>query len=250
MAKPPVTPKHTHRGKAAIRWILIYLIPFTIYTIGFIPPILFYIYAVGCLPFGTLWDILLVPLITTLLLGITLLSQFLISGALIKLLGFKYEEGTYLYNIKNRMTFKWMMVCTLYTPFRKISEIIPLGPIKTTYLKLLGMKIGKNTLIGGTIKDPCLTELGNNVTIGEYAVLYAHIQDLQKNTITMQKIQVGDDCVIGAGAMIMPGVSIQDNVIVAAGCIVPKGHTLESKNIYFGNPMQKRPLTKDQNVPG
>ncbi|MCK5112303.1 MAG: hypothetical protein KAQ84_02055, partial [Thermoplasmatales archaeon] len=61
-------------------------------------------------------------------------------------------EGAYEYSVKNNMAFKWILLCQLYTPIRKIFEIIPMGCIKIAYLRLLGMKIGKNTLLGGTIK--------------------------------------------------------------------------------------------------
>jgi len=232
-------------GIARFRWFLMYFIPFISYSIGFLPTILIHSFAFGYIPFVTWLRVLIIPFYITLLLGITLLSELLITGIILKGLGFQYKEGTYNYNIHDKMTFKWMMVCSMYTPFRKISEIIILGPFKTIYLRLLGMKIGNNTLVGGTIKDPCLTELGDNVTIGEYAVLYAHIQDLEKESITMRPIRVGNNCVIGAGAIIMPGVKMEDNVIVAAGSVVPKNQVLKKGKIYAGNPVKE--ITKSKN---
>ena len=53
---------------------------------------------------------------------------------------------------------------------------------QTIYLRLLGMKLGKNTLLGCIIKDTCVTEIGDNATTGEYAIIYGHIHNYQKGT--------------------------------------------------------------------
>ncbi|RLI63775.1 MAG: hypothetical protein DRO67_05205 [Candidatus Asgardarchaeum californiense] len=137
------------------------------------------------------------------------------------------------------MAFKWMLFCQLYTPIRKILEIIPMGYVKIVYLRLLGMKIGKNTLLGGTIKDPCVTEIGNNTTMGEYAVLYAHIHNYAKETITIKKVRIGNNCIVGAGAIVMPGVVMEDNSVLGAGALATKNRVLEKNKAYGGNPAKE-----------
>lgn len=107
------------------------------------------------------------------------------------------------------------------------------------------MKIGRNSLVGGVIKDPCLTEFGSNVTMGEYAIIYGHIHNMQYETIFMDKIKVGNNCVIGAGAIIMPGVILEDDVVVAAGALVTKGQVLAKGKTYAGIPAKeivKKPM--------
>jgi acetyltransferase-like isoleucine patch superfamily enzyme len=101
------------------------------------------------------------------------------------------------------------------------------------------MKIGTNSLVGGVIKDPCLTEFGDNVTMGEYAIIYGHIHNMQYETIFMDKIRVGNNCVIGAGAIIMPGVVLEDDVVVAAGALVTKGQVLLKGKMYGGIPAKE-----------
>jgi len=221
------------------RGLLLFVIAFVFYSIGFIPPIVVLRIVTRFISFGTWLDIVIVPPFIAFEIGLTLLSQLLISGALQQLFGLKYEEGSFSYLIEDDMAFKWMIVCGLYTPFRKIMEIIPMGRFRQIYLRMLGMKIGDNTLVGGTIKDPCVTELGSNVTIGEYAVLYGHIQNTEKQTLYIKKIKVGDNCVIGAGAIIMPGVTLEDNVVVAAGSLVPKNSVLKKGKIYAGHPVKE-----------
>ena len=137
------------------------------------------------------------------------------------------------------MAFRWIVVCALYTPIRKIQEIFPLGGIKNTYFRMLGMKIGKNTLVGGVIKDPCLTEFGDNVTMGEYAIIYGHIHNYEKSTILMDRVKIGNNCVIGAGAIIMPGAVLEDDVKLAAGAVVTKSQILKKGKTYGGIPAKE-----------
>ena len=123
-------------------------------------------------------------------------------------------------------------------------EIFPVGGLKNRYYKLLGMKIGKNSLIGGVIKDPCLTEFGDNVTMGEYACIYGHIHTMKSETLFMDKVKVGNNCVIGAGTFIMPGAVLEDDVVVAAGALVTKNQVLKKGKTYAGVPakeIQKKP---------
>jgi acetyltransferase-like isoleucine patch superfamily enzyme len=237
--------KHTNFFLKSIAQMLLFtIITLVVFSIGLVPAVVWIIFIFQLMmPFSTIFHFILLPFITIFSLWILFVSEIFISGAIVRLFNIKYAEGVYDYSVRNNMTFKWMLICQLYTPIRKILEIIPMGYVKTAYLKLLGMKIGKNSLIGGVIKDPCVTEIGNNVTIGEYAVLYAHIQNSAKGTIAIKKIKIGNNCVIGAGAIIMPGVVMEDNAILAAGGIVTKNRVLRKNKIYGGNPAGEIPIT-------
>ncbi|MCK5459363.1 MAG: hypothetical protein KAI20_05685, partial [Thermoplasmatales archaeon] len=189
--------------------------------------------------FDKFWHFLLLPFILYIGIAIVVVSLLLISGVIIRIFNIRYEPGMYEYTFKNKNSFKWIVICSLYTPCRKILEIFPMGRIKIIYYKLLGMKIGKNTLVGGVIKDPCLTEFGDNVTMGEYSCVYGHIHNMEKETIEMKKVIIGNNCVIGAGAFIMPGAVLEDDVTVAAGALVTKNQVLEKGKIYGGIPAKE-----------
>lgn len=47
-------------------------------------------------------------------------------------------------------------------------------------------------------------------------------------------VRIGKNCWIGAGALIMPGVTIGDNVVIGAGSVVTKD--IPSNVVAFGNP--------------
>ena len=220
-------------------FISITLICFIVFSLGFFPSIILTKIFLFFIPLNQIWHLFLLPFFIYFVFVVTIFYQLLFSGIFIYLFNIRYEPGVYDYTYKNKMAFKWIIVCALYTPIRKILEIFPLGGIKNTYYRMLGMKIGKNTLVGGVIKDPCLTEFGDNVTMGEYAIIYGHIHNYEKNTILMDRVKIGNNCVIGAGAIIMPGAILEDDVKLAAGAVVTKSQVLEKGKMYGGVPAKE-----------
>lgn len=209
------------------------------FSLGFVPMAIYMLLIKLYLPFNQIWFLLSFPLLLYFGISITILSQMFISGLMIRIFHLLYEPGLYPYSTREKNALKWMIVVSIYTPIRKILEIIPMGRMKNSYLRLIGMKIGKNSLVGGVIKDPCITTVGDNTTMGEYAIIYGHIHNFEKGTIFIDAVHIGSNCVIGAGAIIMPGVVIEDKVTVAAGALVTKGKRLTSGNIYAGIPAKK-----------
>jgi len=219
--------------------ILISIIAFVIFSIGFLPLVLYVKFIFLFLTFTKIWHLFLIPFLIYIGIFINLFFQLLISGLFIHIFNIKYKPGVYGYNYKNKNSLKWIIICVLYTPMRKLLEIFSMGGMKDRYYRLLGMKIGKNSLVGGTIMDPCLTEIGDNCTMGLFSVIYGHIHDYEKGTITMKSVKIGNNVVIGAGAIIMPGAIIQDNVKLASGAVVRKDQILKKGNIYGGIPAKE-----------
>lgn len=210
-----------------------------IFYVAFLPPILLLAVAVHFLSWTIWWHLALLPLLVFIGATITIQSLTLLPAALVQIFSIWYEPGTYRYDFRSPQAFRWMVYCSLYTPGRKILEIVPMARTKRAYYRLLGMTIGQNSLVGGVVKDPCLTTFGRNVTMGEYAIIYGHIHNMQEGTIMMDKVTVGDNCVIGAGAIIMPGAVLEDDVVVAAGALVTKGQVLTKGKTYGGIPAKE-----------
>lgn len=231
-------------SKRLLKALLIPFIAFLVFSCGVFPLAVLGWLVINYISFTTWWLFLLFPFILYIAASILYISELLISGGLIKLCKITYKPGIYPYSLTDPMFYRWMIICALYTPMRKLLEMFPLGNMKNIYYRLLGMKIGTNTLVGGVIKDPCLTEFGNNVTMGEYAIVYGHIHNMEKQTIEMNRVQVGNNCVIGAGAIIMPGVILEDNTVIAAGGLVPKNEHLSGNIVYGGVPV--KPLRLNQ----
>ena len=74
---------------------------------------------------------------------------------------------------------------------------------------------------------------GKGVTIGHRAVVHG--------------CSIGDDTLIGIGAVVMDGAILERLVMLGAGALVPPGKQLESGYLYVGAPARKvRPLTEQE----
>ena len=75
--------------------------------------------------------------------------------------------------------------------------------------------------------------IGNDVIIGHKACLHG--------------CTIGNEVLIGIGAIILDGAVIDDQVIIAAGTLVPPGKHLRSGYMYKGSPaVEARPLTEKE----
>lgn len=72
--------------------------------------------------------------------------------------------------------------------------------------------------------------IGDHVTIGHSVILHG--------------CQIGNDCLVGMGSIVMDDVLIPDRVMVGAGSLIPPGKKLESGYLYVGRPAERvRALT-------
>ena len=81
--------------------------------------------------------------------------------------------------------------------------------------------------------------IGDGTTIGPNVVIYDHDHNLKESgSLKKEKVVIGKNVWIGAGAIILKGVSIGDNAVIAAGTVVtkdvPEGTIVRSQlsNIY------------------
>jgi acetyltransferase-like isoleucine patch superfamily enzyme len=116
--------------------------------------------------------------------------------------------------------------------------IIPLVPLRLRFLKLVGLTIGKNSMIAGTelIDEPYAVSIGDNTLIGGYSMIYTHLSFQQ---MINKKVRIGSNCFIGNRSIIFPGAVIEDEVIVNPGSVVIEDQVLRKGGIYQGNPAQK-----------
>ena len=87
------------------------------------------------------------------------------------------------------------------------------------------VKIGKNCVI----MNGCLMMSAGGITIEDEAMIAANCQLISNNhdlvnrwVITCKPVHIGKRAWIGAGATILPGVTIGDNAVVGAGSVVTK----------------------------
>ena len=107
-------------------------------------------------------------------------------------------------------------------------------------LKKRGLKIGNNvTIMGEVIIDPSHCwhiEIGNNVIIAPRVHILAHDASTKifLNHSRVANVKIGNRVFIGAGTIILPGVTIGDNVVIGAGSVLKKN--VPSNSVAVGNP--------------
>lgn len=107
-------------------------------------------------------------------------------------------------------------------------------------LKKRGMKVGKNCYLDWNCiidQSHCwLIEVGNEVTIAPQAIILAHDASTKRalDATKIGRTVIKNGVFIGAGAIILPGVTIGEKAIVAAGAVVTKD--VPKGKIVAGNP--------------
>jgi maltose O-acetyltransferase len=115
-----------------------------------------------------------------------------------------------------------------------------LAKYKTKNLIKNGVKVGSNVWIAGDVifdnAFPWLISIGDNTTITSRVIVLAH----DASTIghigygKIGRVIIGERCFIGAGSIILPGVTIGNRVIVGSGSVVTKD--IPDETVVAGNP--------------
>ena len=111
-----------------------------------------------------------------------------------------------------------------------------------------GAVIGKNCKVNGNASfgsEPWLITLGDHVELSNDVQLITHDgatwvfrdQERYKDVIRYGKINIKDNCFIGARSTILPGVTIGPNSIVGACSLVRKD--VEPNSVYAGVPAKR-----------
>lgn len=92
---------------------------------------------------------------------------------------------------------------------------------------------------GCTFVDDTYIYVGDNTMFGPNCVIatpsHPINNELRKKTFQYNfPVKIGQNCWLGAGVIVLPGVTIGDNVVVGAGSVVTKD--LPSNTVCVGNP--------------
>ncbi len=113
------------------------------------------------------------------------------------------------------------------------------------HLRKTGMNIGDGCYICSEkveTTEPYLVTLGNNVLIASDVLFSTHDASashyIPGASDIFGRINIGDNCFIGMGAIILPGVSIAKDCIVGAGSVVTKSFSKPGM-VIVGNPARE-----------
>ena len=107
-------------------------------------------------------------------------------------------------------------------------------------LKKRGLKIGKKvTIMGGVIIDPSHCwhiEIGDNVILAPRVHILAHDASTKifLNHTRVANVKIGNRVFVGAGSIILPGITIGNDVVIGAGSVVSKD--IPDNSLVVGNP--------------
>ena len=103
-----------------------------------------------------------------------------------------------------------------------------------------GVKIGKNSCIINSFIDYShgfLVTIGENTTLTNVTVLTHDASTKRHMGYTkVARVNIGNNCYLGYGSIILPGAVLEDDCIVGAGTVV-RG-TVPAGSVVAGNPMK------------
>jgi serine acetyltransferase len=153
------------------------------------------------------------------------------------------RPGRYL--LTSKRAFRWIGADRLVkmlnrSPYRSL--IIDNAFYRTLYLRGMGAAIQPTLLLGQrvVIPEPYFLRAGHHVLIGDEAILSAH--KVEHNVVTLEPIEIGDNVLIGARAIILPGAKIGSNVTIGAGAVVARGAVIPAGETWTGNPAARLDL--------
>ncbi len=100
------------------------------------------------------------------------------------------------------------------------------------------IRVGSNCSIQDNVVVHCSKDnpgiVGNGVTVAHGAIVHA--------------CRVGDECLIGAGAIIFDGARVGKHSILGVGAVVPEGRTIPPRSVAVGVPAKVTRRTSDGDV--
>ncbi|MCG8309326.1 MAG: hypothetical protein MI975_18170 [Cytophagales bacterium] len=101
----------------------------------------------------------------------------------------------------------------LYVVRYTFLEFFTPTPLNILFYRMMGMKIGKHSHINTTnISDAALIEIGEKVTIGGSATIFAHYAS--KGYLVVEPVKIGDGATVGIKATVMGDVEIGARAMV------------------------------------
>ena len=220
------------------RALILLLTPIIAYIIGFIPIIFSLFYIIRFLDFTNYLHLIVLTAILVIEFFFFIIFETFIPGLFIRIFRIRVKEGVYEVSIKDWNFFKYSLNFVLYRPSLKLISILPLLPLRVRFLKLVGLKMGKSSVIAGSelIHDPYMLEIGEQTLIGGWSQITGHVGE---DKLYVTKVKIGDNCLIGGKSFIFPGVTIEDNVTVALNSVVLKDQHLKKGKVYAGTPAKE-----------
>ena len=188
--------------------------------------------------------------------GVTLaFGYFLFGLTLVLLVGFfrtifriRLKEGVHpMFSFE---ALKWAFVSSLYLMIHyTFIDFILLTPFANLLFRMLGAKLGKNVQFNSKfVFDASLLEIGDNTVVGGGAIINGHIAERGK--LILRKVKIGSNVLLGSHCTIMPGCEIGDKSIIGPGAVLLKDTKVDSRDVWFGLPAESLREKKRKEIQG
>ncbi|MBD3350761.1 MAG: hypothetical protein GF364_04660, partial [Candidatus Lokiarchaeota archaeon] len=149
----------------------------------------------------------------------------------------KPKEGYFPRDPKNKDYQFWCIRSVIKKFALYICHHFPLPWIDILAFKLFGVKAPWQTGLFDAWVDTEFIEIGENTIIGQGSLTMSSM--ITRDYLIIQKITIGDNCVIGGYSVLSPGSKVGNNVVLGTHSATSVGQELESNWVYLGVPARK-----------
>ncbi len=175
------------------------------------------------------------PLYAPIALAVLFLALYGGSSALLlKLLdrSIPLRPGSYRLNHAQFRLWKLRHVATALAK----AALTPFFPVfsRQALYGLLGVRVGRNVAVAGTLLDPTLTVLEDESVVGEGAIVACHA--MARGRFLLRPVRVGRGATVGGGAIVMHGVTIGEGAVILPGALVQADTEIPPGEVWGGLP--------------
>lgn len=154
------------------------------------------------------------------------------------------------YPIDSAKFVRWIVYGGVHT--LSINLILPFvmgSGFSKIYYRIIGCRFGEDVFINTVgLHDAYLLEIGNNVVIGGKSDITCHT--FENGYLSLKKVTIGNNVLIGANVYIMPGVNIGNNCDIGANSLIRKDKQVPDRSLIMQMPgLPARELAAQLNAP-
>ncbi len=217
------------------RAFLLVATPVLALTLGALPTVISLVFVIRLVDFGSLVHLTAFTFALVLETLLLIVMETLMPALFIRAMRLRVAPGEHEVSIRDGQFFRYLLFFVLYRPALRIVSLLPLVPLRTRLVRLAGLSMGRSSVLAGSelIHDPYMAEIGENTLIGGHSWILGHVTE---DRLRVKPVRIGDNCLIGANAVIMPGAVIEDNVTVGLHALVLEDQVLTAGRTYVGVP--------------
>ncbi|MBL7555289.1 MAG: hypothetical protein JNM24_05660 [Bdellovibrionaceae bacterium] len=150
---------------------------------------------------------------------------------------YPFKEGIFTSQEHPAIVYRWNLygfLCITNLSLIYQNNLLPI-PFRKLFLQLLGAKIGPGVFaISGLVTDPHMVTIEENVILGDECYVSPHgIVTLSSgDALIVKRIHLKKNCIIGARAVLLPGVVVGIGSTVAPNTVVPMNTVISDGEFY------------------